>query len=200
MEMRYELSGTTDEKIMNCLKAAGWHKGRQAEISGVKAFYESCGIVLPAGAENFLREYYGIAEGWHMNTEGWVKGWHGHRVRQRADIAFELFPLRGMDNSWYAEEITNSEFLAELRRTEAFAGESLVWIGQIGYYYPANVYAGTTGKIYTTHDYDEIIHSYDSVPELLQYDFDAADSWHYVIMEDIVYDVNDPRGWGDDMQ
>ncbi|MDE6785141.1 MAG: SUKH-3 domain-containing protein [Ruminococcus sp.] len=195
MDERFPLNGTVDEKIMTCLRAAGWYEGRQVDLNGVKAFYASGGITLPAGAEAFLREYYGIAEGWHMNNDGWTKSWNGHHVRKCADIMIELYPRRGLPNDIYFYE--DDEDVKDQQRAEAFAGESLVYVGNIGYYYPAAVYLGSTNMIYTTHDYDEIVYCYDSLPEMLRYDFLHADEWHFVAMEQIVYDVNDPLGWRD---
>lgn len=69
------------------------------------------------------------------------------------------------------------EFLQDVG---AFAGEPVVYIGDIGNYYPGFVYIGVSGKIYTVHDYDDIIHCYDSVPEMLRYDFEHAEEWKSV--------------------
>ena len=72
--------------------------------------------------------------------------------------------------------------LEERKNVEQFAEEPVVYIGDIGYYYPAFVYIGVSGKIYTAHDYDEIIRCYKSVPEMLRYDFNHAEEWHSVSM------------------
>lgn len=194
---RFPLTGTADEKIITCLRAAGWFEGRHVDLTEVKAFYESGGIILPEGAEAFLCEFYGIAEGWHMNSDGWTKSWDGHRVRKSADIDFELFPLHGLPNDEYFDKDFAEQYDEERHRAEAVAGEPLVWVGNIGYHYPAAVYLGSTDKIYTTHEYDDIVHCYNSVKEMLRYDFKHAAQWHFVTMQQIIYDVNDPRDWGD---
>ena len=82
------------------------------------------------------------------------------------------------------EDYFDEEQLEDRKTVEAFAGEPVVYIGDIGYYYPAFVYIGVSGKIYTAHDYDDIIRCYDSVPEMLVYDFqNHAEEWYSVSME-----------------
>ena len=176
MDKRFLLTGTVDETIMTCLRAAGWYEGRKVDLTEVKAFYASVGIILPVGAENFLHEYHGLAQGWYFNVP------EEELLRRAPDISFELYPTyTSIDDEYFYPEFS-AEDAEYLQRVESFAGESLVYVGNIGYYYPAAVYLGTTGKIYTTHDYDNIIHCYNSVPEMLIYDFGAADKWHYVSM------------------
>ncbi|MBR5371445.1 MAG: SUKH-3 domain-containing protein [Oscillospiraceae bacterium] len=190
------LNGPVRERIMTCLKAAGWYPGRAVDLTEVNAFYASGGIHLPAGAEAFLREYYGIAESWYLKeTEEELR-----RLKLAVcapEVEFSLYPYRGLPDCnreyWYHDP----EALEEQRRVETEAGEPMVFVGCIGYYYSANVYLGSTAKIYTAHDYDEIVHCYDSVPEMLEYDFINARgqmrAWNFALMKMIDYEVNDPR-------
>ena len=53
-------------------------------------------------------------------------------------------------------------------------------VGMIGYYYPATVWIGGSNKIYTFHDYDEIVHVYDNIVDLILYDF--KDEWESATM------------------
>ena len=76
MIKRVLLEGTPDEKIMTCLRVAGWYEGRSVDLTEVKAFYASGSIVLPAGAENFLREYYGLAGHWFFNEPNQSYIWY----------------------------------------------------------------------------------------------------------------------------
>lgn len=64
MTKRVLLNGTNDERIMACLRAAGWYEGRSVDITETMEFYISQGITLSESVKSFLREYYGIADGW----------------------------------------------------------------------------------------------------------------------------------------
>ena len=46
-------------------------------------------------------------------------------------------------------------------------------IGEIGYYYPARVWIGESGKILCTHEYDEEVLIFDNVIELIRYEITA---------------------------
>ena len=189
-------NGPVRERIMTSLKAAGWYPGRAVDLTEVKAFYASGGIHLSAGAAAFLREYYGIAENWYLKqTEEELM-----RLKlagTAAEVEFSLYLYRGLPDCnreyWYHDP----DALEEQRRVEAAAGEPVVFVGCIRYYYSANVYLGSTEKLYTAHDYDEIVHCYDSVPEMLEYDFKNARgqmrAWNFALMKMIDYEVNDPR-------
>ena len=84
---------------------------------------------------------------------------------------------------YYRQESATEESAEFLQRAEKFAGEPLVWIGEIGYYYAANVYMGSSDRIYTTHDYNEKVNSYGSVPELPADEFAHADKWETVCVK-----------------
>ena len=190
------LNGSVRERIMTCLKAAGWHPGRAVDLTEVKAFYASGGITLPAGAEAFLRAYYGIAQKWHLaETEEQLM--HPKLADYAAAVEFSLYPYRGLPDCNRAYWYDDPDALEEQRRVEAAAGEPLVFVGCIGHYYSANVYLGSNAKIYTAHDYDDIVHCYDSVPEMLEYDFiDARGqmrAWNFAAMQMIAYRADDPR-------
>ena len=177
MIKRVLLEGTPDEKIMTCLRAAGWYEGRSVDLTEVKAFYASGSIVLPAGAENFLREYYGLAGHWFFNEP------NDEIISRRGpDIEFRLYSMHTVLDKQYFDPAFSSEDAEDLKTVEAVSGEPVVYVGNIGYYYSAAIYLGTSHKIYTTHDYDDIVHCYDSVPEMLRYDFYHADEWNSVSM------------------
>ena len=179
MNGQFPLTGTTEEKIITCLKAAGWYKGRKIRpeiMEKVRAFYAMGGITLPAGAEKFLREFYGIAEGWYFNIP--VKEQHG----RGADVEFRLFPDSGNSKDYYNEELAY-EYEPDLKTMSDFAGEPLVWIGDIGYYYPESIYMGSTRKIFSMRD-DGTLHTYTSLTELFRWDFDHHPDWSFVTMRE----------------
>ncbi len=190
------LTGSVRERIMTCLRAAGWYEGRQTDLTAVKAFYASGGITLPNGAEAFLREYYGIAEEWHLKA-ACEKMTDACLIKCAPEIFFNLYPHRGIPEINRDYFYNDEEDLADQRAAEEAAGEPLVQVGSIGYYYPAAVYLGSTSKIYTTHDYDDLVHCYDSVPEMLEYDFmDARKEpreWNFAAMQQVCYPLHDPR-------
>ena len=182
MEKQIPLHGTTDDKIITCLTAAGWYENRKADITLVKAFYASVGINLSAGAERFLSEFYGLAECWFFNKDGRCKDRNGNLSWVSPDFEFRLFPLRGTSDDYYTAEASTPELTEEHRKAELFAKEPLVWIGEIGYYYPDNVYIGGTGKIYTAHDGSDAIRCYNSLFEMLRQHFNHAEEWDSVCM------------------
>ncbi len=190
------LTGSVRERIMTCLRAAGWYEGRQTDLTAVKAFYASGGITLPKGAEAFLREYYGIAENWHLKATR-EKMTDSRLIGCAPEIFFNLYPHRGIPEINRDYFYNDEEDLADQHAAEEAAGEPLVQVGSIGYYYPAAVYLGSTSKIYTTHDYDDLVHCYDSVPEMLEYDFmDARKEpreWNFAAMQQVCYPLHDPR-------
>ena len=139
------LTGSVKERIMTCLRAAGWYAGRQTDLTAVKAFYASGGITLPNGAEAFLREYYGIAENWHLKATR-EKMTDSRLIGCAPEIEFLLYPHRGIPdiNREYFDR--DEEDLTMQRTAEEAAGEPLVQVGSIGYYYPAAVYLAAHPK------------------------------------------------------
>lgn len=53
------------------------------------------------------------------------------------------------------------------KAARAYAGEHIVMVGKIGYYYPACVWIGDSGKLYCTHDYDDAVMEFDFVASLI---------------------------------
>ncbi|MBR6045499.1 MAG: SUKH-3 domain-containing protein [Ruminococcus sp.] len=167
------LTGTPQEKITTCLKTAGWYKGRKADLTEARAFYASGGITLPAGAERFLEEYHGLSSGWYLNVPL-------EQQKGRApDVEFNIIP----DGSWatksYFEECYAAEYAENLQKISDFAGEQLVWVASIGYYYSESVYMGSTDKLFVLRD-DGKIRTYYSVTDMLLWDFEHHPQWEYV--------------------
>lgn len=167
MKDRIILTGNKEQKILQCLRAAGWYPNRSIDLSPIEKYYHSQGICLPDGARAFLQEFYGIAEYWEFGHGIWYD--------------FTLFPYRS------APEETPSEWMndfADMEKSaaEQLAGEPLVMAGEIGYYYPARVWFGSGSTIYTTYSYKDKVNRYDSIVELIMYDFDEA--WDRVRMSE----------------
>ena len=167
------LTGSAEDKILTCLKAAGWHKGRRVDMTKVRDFYSKGGIILPAGAVRFLREYHGLASGWYFNIP--VEKQAG----RAPDVTFSLFPNKGWETEQYFDERYKDVFDEDLKTISEYAGEPLVWVASIGYYYYDAVYMGSTGKIFTMRD-DGEIRTYYSIVDMLSWDFEHHPNWEYV--------------------
>ena len=113
MIKRALLNGTTDGKIMTCLKTAGWYDGRNIDITEITSFYTSGGIALSDRAKQFLREYYGIAQHWYFNERD------DSPLNRSADILFSLYPDTG--ESRCNEDYFDEEQLEDRKTVEAFA-------------------------------------------------------------------------------
>ena len=159
------LMGSKRDKILQCLKAAGWYEGRKIDISFIEKYYQSQNVQLTEGAKAFMQEFYGISEEWHFRKGVWYE--------------FSLFPFRNVPDE-FVYDYMYSFADNQKKAVEQIAGEYVVIVGEIGYYYPARIWFGSNNKIYTTHEYDEIVHVYDNIIDLILYDFE--DEWEKAIM------------------
>ncbi len=163
-KIEVRLTGSKEQKILQCLKAAGWYPDRRIDISPIEEYYHSQRIILPDGARAFLQEFYGIAECWEFAHGVWYD--------------FALFPYRDAPQETPAEWMEDAP--EEKNAAERHAGESLVMIGEIGYYYPARIWIGSGSTIYATYSYNENVKRYDNIAELIGYDF--KEEWERVRM------------------
>lgn len=163
LKMRVKLTGARREMIVEMLRIAGWRENRQVDISQTERYYHEMGLYFSKGARAFYREFYGIAGEWFFD-----KYYHAWRA---ADLCFNLYPElklwqdprdRMYDDAEYT--LKSREYASALEA----AGEALTLVGEIGHYYPANVWIGGSGKIYATHDYNEIVYAFDTVAELIE--------------------------------
>ena len=173
MDDRTLLIGTAEERILTCLKAAGWYKGRRVGLAPIREFYAKGGIVLPTGAERFLQEYHGLSKSWYLNIP--VE----RQAGRASDIEFSVFPNGGWQTADYFDGRCAEEFAEDLKKMNDFAGEPLVWIASIGYYYSDSVYMGSTDKIFALQD-DGNIRTYYSVVDMLRWDFEHHPKWEFV--------------------
>lgn len=167
------LSGTPEERLYACLKGAGWYQGRRVELAPIREFYAKGGIVLPVGAERFLQEYHGLAREWYMNIPAEKQAGRG------ADIEFSVFPDGGWATKSYFEPCYAAEYADDLKTISDYAGEPLVWVASIGYYYSDSVYMGSTGKLFVLQD-DGKIRTYYSAADMLMWDFEHHPDWVFV--------------------
>ena len=164
LNTRIILEGSKQERIIKMLELAGWCPGRSVDITEVESYYETCGIELSESARCFFRQYYGLAENWWVDQE--------YKPNVSNDFFFSPEPnndyLRVKDHMFDDADykLPSTDFLS----VESIAGEPFVYVGSIGYNYPAEVWIGESGKIYTTHEYDNIAHAFDSIVELIDWE------------------------------
>lgn len=159
------LQGNKAERICQALKKSGWFYGRKVDISPVIDYYQNRNIALSAKAISFFQEYYGIAGKWYIEVIN---------LEYAADFEFQLFPYPPE----YRIDIRDfmyddSNFLIEseeYKNVMDYAKESIVMVGEIGYYYPARVWIGDSGRIYGTHDYEDRVLKFDSIIQLIDHE------------------------------
>ena len=174
-EKTMKLTGMTKaERIKEILRVAGWSEGRNVDIAAIEELYQKHGALLTEGAKNFYREFYGIAEYW------WVK-WEFNPA-WGADVSFALVPdfdtllLNEYDRR--IEEVFEEDFFdqKELAELTAMAQEAFSYVGDIGYYYPSDIFVGESGKIYKLNsNHIERMQTFASIWEFLEWDLKNLD-------------------------
>ena len=140
--------GDIEQKIVQSLKYAGWYPDRKTDISKIEEYYEK----------------FGIKSRWYIEV---------FNLDWAADFTFELFPyikshaIDVVDFMYDDAEYTIKSEEYESVLDFATEDDNLVMVGEIGYYYPARVWIGESGKLYATHDYDEEVLVFDSIVQLI---------------------------------
>ena len=181
-EKQYPLTGTPEKKLTACLEAAGWHKGRKISPETMKAvmdFYATGGIILPAGAKNFIREFHGLAEGWYLNLSAENYSWYPPHT------LFKIFPDSEAEGLDYAARLDREEeplwVQENLEEMCELAGEPVVWIGIIGNEYPVKIYMGSTSKLFVMSAWNDTA-VFGSLQELMINSFQHHPEWSFVTM------------------
>lgn len=151
LEKSTALSGGREEKALQCLKKAGWHKKRCVDITEVEEWYARWGITLSEPVKDIFREYYGLAENW------WFNAAEAEMKKRGSDFEFFLFPGRSGEN--YLSDIDSEGKFADQKTAENAAGEPLVFIGVAGCNYPDFLFASKKGVIWTAEckKYDDML-------------------------------------------
>ena len=158
------LSGTVEEKIIMMLREAGWYPGRKVSIDEVTDYFGRFGIELSAKAKDFIAEYYRIKEYWYFDKTETGRG---------DDFEFIFFPYPKS----YCTDVKDFMYddmdgVLESQEYKAVKDydKIICMIGEIGYYYPARVWIGDSGRLFCTHEYDEEVLVFDDVIELIRYE------------------------------
>lgn len=146
------------------LKNAGWYPGRKVNIDEVADYFERFGIELSVKTKDFIAEYYKIKEYWYFDKSETNRG---------HDFEFILFPYPKS----YCTDVKDfmyDDLKGELESDEYKAvkayDKNICMIGEIGYYYPARVWIGDSGKLFCTHEYDDEVLVFDDVMELIKHE------------------------------
>ena len=170
------LTGTREEKVIQCLKKAGWYHGRKTDIAEVESYYGSKSITLTELQKDIFREFYGIAEGWYFNYDGDLG-------RRSPDYEFYLMPGNASDvyRTYYWNEHPPEWYVCDMQKIEQSAGERPVYIGHIGYYYPSSCYAAGSGRLWILTE-SRFIKPFDNMIDLVTYHFSHPEDWSSVRM------------------
>ena len=99
---------------------------------------------------------------------------HTDLERSSPDFDFLLFPqlpeYRTNLKDFMYDDPDDSIESGRYSAAKACAGEPIVMVGEIGYYYPAQVWIADSGKLYCTHEYHEQVLAFDNVIELIQHE------------------------------
>ena len=157
-----KLEGTQSERIVQILKAAGWFQGRSVDITAVEDLYKKHGALLTEGAKNFYREFHAIAGNW------WVS-WN-FNPKWGCDVSFDLIPNIESDED-LADMLKNDYFREDFLNFDEIMSEPVSYVGEIGYYYPSNIFIGESGKIYKINsNHIETFETFSSICEFLEQD------------------------------
>jgi len=148
------------EQMKLLLKKAGWHEGRNVDISGFERRCKEQGIDLFDSAKAFLQEFAGIDDTvyfkYHHNQDSsFSDSWY--------DYTFDFTPDA-------LEELTSTEDYHDIVR---FAQEDCFCLGESGYYYPAVAAIGRSGKLYFKHDYEDVVRVFDDLLESMEHELNG---------------------------
>lgn len=160
---KIKLSGDKGSRIIQAMKCAGWYPGREVEIAEILEYYQKNGITLFSKAVQFFKEFSGIMANWYIEVEN---------PDFAPDFEFHLFPeleSYGMEmSSFMYDDVELTVYSEAYLSVRSMTKEPFVMVGEIGYYYPASVWIGESGRLYATHEYDEEVHCYENVFALME--------------------------------
>jgi hypothetical protein len=164
LNKKVKLEGSRRERIILALEMAGWYKDRSIDITESENYYKACGVELLESGQRFLREFRGLADKWYINTD--------YRPNYGEDFVFSTEPhsshLTVKDHMY--DDADYKVLSEKYINIQGVAKEAFVYVGEIGYYYPAEVWIGESGRIYATHEYDNNIHTFESVFDLIEWE------------------------------
>ena len=173
LNKKVKLEGSRRERIILALKMAGWYEGRSIDISDSETHFKKCGIQLLESGKKFLKEFRGLAEKWYITRN------YSENIGE--DFSFYTEPYYNLTKKGHTADNIKHHMYRDANckiPTEDFINiqkvthESFVYIASIGYYYPADVWIGESGKLYTTHEYDFEVHTFNSIVDLIEWELE----------------------------
>jgi hypothetical protein len=150
---------TKREQMILLLEKSGWHKGRYVDISEFEQQCEEQKIELFESAKQFLQEFIGIERNVHFKY-----------IHQCNDI--------GVSSQKYTFDFITKpnnkvDYEEEYQEILDFVQEDCFYLGESGYYYPAVVAIGRSGKLYFKHDYDDKVQVFDNLIDSMLWELDG---------------------------
>ena len=161
---RISLSGDLKSKVKQLMIYAGWYEGRKVDISIASQYYAERGVPMMKSTQRFYHKYFGLCCQWYFSGG----------MKRAADFEFGLFPylINGIKDHLEDTYFRNMSG-AELDEIEQIAGEKCQPIGQIGYYYPAQVWISEFGKLYAKYEYQDEIECFSDIFALIERELDG---------------------------
>lgn len=167
-ELRSEIKKR--EQMTLLLKKSGWYQGRQVDISGFEQLCKEQGIELFDSAKKFLEEFMGI--------DNYVEFKYIHPCGNIGECSNDYtFNFRTSPN----EKIYQQQY----QKILDFIEEDCFYLGESGYYYPAAVVIGRSGKLYFKHDYNNKVQVFNNLIDSMLRELDDMD----IITSSLLYNV-----------
>ena len=177
------LKGTTYERVTQALEFAKKYNKHKPDISKVEAAYAKAGVPLIETVRKFYEEYGGVFNDCEL-CEG------GTTYTSALDFTFAFvcdsdYQMKNINNSLFTSFLVSccsvcefedeDEDTTEKRIVEEFAAitenADTYYIGEIGYYYPAEVWLNAKGEMFVIHDYEDgVIHKFADFAEFISWE------------------------------
>ncbi|MCQ2975503.1 MAG: hypothetical protein MJ211_11940 [Bacteroidales bacterium] len=181
-----QLTGTSYERVTQALEFAKKHNKHKPDMSKVEAAYAKAGVPLIETVRKFYEEYGGVFDDCELCTQSHRED--GTTYTSALDFTFAFvcnsdYQMKSINNSlftsfyascWSADEYEDED-TTEKRIDEEFAAltenTDTYYIGEIGYYYPAEVWMNAKGKMFVIHDYEDgVIHKFADFAEFISWE------------------------------
>ena len=162
-----ELKGTLKERIDEAVRLVCTPVSEE-EVTGFIALYEKTGVKLLPSAIEFYRKYGGF----YRNSYIMLKD-----PKFNKEISLNCYDTKTDYYYSYAFDPKETEkdmlrrldfAMDDIEMVRDYAGQEVCPIGEIGYYYPADVYIGEDSKLYCIFNWTEEIGVFNTPEEILE--------------------------------
>lgn len=163
LNTRVELTGDKPSRIRQVMEYAGWYPNRSVDTTEIEQSYKATGLPFFSAGLNFFREFSGIARSWYIEVTN---------LKHASDFYFLLFT----DGADWEENIKSMMYddaafqyaSSDYATIQTLTDQRVMLVGEIGYYYPGRVWIDESSRLFTSHEYDDKIHQYTTVFELIE--------------------------------